>query len=240
LITTSLTTSDGPMDSDIAEPATPNGAGVVVIQEAFGVNDHIRDVASRLADAGYLAIAPHLFHRTGDPTPDYADIPSALPHMGALTGEGLTDDLHAAIGELALRGIPGSRVGIVGFCMGGSVALFAAATQPIGASVGFYGGGIASGRMGLDPLVDLAPKVSAPFLGQYGDDDTGIPVEQVEDLRSALESARVPTQIIRYPNAGHAFHCDARPAAYREQAATDAWARTLDWFGRYLGVGAAA
>jgi carboxymethylenebutenolidase len=236
MITTSLATPDGPMTADIAVPADPNGAGVVVVQEAFGVNGHIRDVARRLSESGYLAIAPHLFHRSGDPTPDYADIASALPHMAALTAVGLADDLRAAVAELTARGVPPARVGIVGFCMGGSVALFGAVTLPIGASVGFYGGGITTGRMGLEPLRDLAPKVQAPFLGHYGDEDAGIPVAQVEELRHALDVGSVPTQIVRYPDAGHAFHCDARPAAYREQAATAAWGRTLEWFGRYLGA----
>jgi carboxymethylenebutenolidase len=124
--------------------------------------------------------------------------------------------------------------------MGGSVALFAATSVPIGASVGFYGGGIAAGRMGLEPLRDLAREVAAPFLGQYGDEDPGIPVDQVEELRAALASSSAPTGIIRYPRAGHAFHCDARPTLYRADAAQAAWDATLEWLDRYLAAAPAA
>lgn len=229
-----LHTPDGDMAADLAEPTTPNGAGVVVIQEAFGVTGYVRSVADRLAAAGYLAIAPHVFHRSGDPIIDYADFSAAAPHMSALTADGIAQDLDAAISALAERGVPPRGIGVIGFCMGGSVALSAATRSSIGAAVGFYGGGITQGRMGLPPLVEVAPAVVAPWLGQYGDDDPSIPVEQVESLRSALSRASVPTEIVRYPGAGHAFHCDERPAAYRPEAAAQAWQRALDWFARYL------
>lgn len=229
-----LTTTDGPMDVYVAEPASARGAGVVVIQEAFGVNHYVQSIADRLAVEGYVAVAPHLFHRTGDPLVDYGDISSALPHMGALTADGLAEDLDATVARFADYGIAGPRIGIVGFCMGGSVSLFAATHCALGAGVGFYGGGIAQGRMGLPALRELAPSVRAPWLGQYGDADLGIPVEQVEQLRAALATASVPTEIVRYPEAGHAFHCDERPGAYHEASARAAWTRTLEWFERYL------
>jgi len=218
----------------VAEPALARGAGVIVIQEAFGVNRHIESVAERLAAEGYVALAPHLFHRTGDPVLDYADIPSALPHMGAMTAEGIAADIDATIAALGDYGLSGPKIGLIGFCMGGSVSLFAASVCRIGASVGFYGGGILEGRMGMPSLLELAPGVSVPWLGQYGDEDKGIPVEQVEQLRATLAQNSVPTQIIRYPGAGHGFHCDERPAAYYEPAARAAWARALEWFDRYL------
>jgi len=225
------------MDVYVAEPATPRGAGVVVIQEAFGVNHHIASVADRLAAEGYVALAPHLFHRTGDPLVDYGDIPSALPHMAALTAAGLAEDLDVTVALFADYGLAAPQVGIVGFCMGGSVSLFAATHCALGAGVGFYGGGVTQGRMGLPPLLELAPSVKVPWLGQYGDTDPSIPVEQVEQLRAALATAPVPTEIVRYPEAGHAFHCDERPQAYHEPSARAAWARTLEWFDRYLTAG---
>ncbi len=234
MATRTLETSDGPMGVYVAEPANPRGAGVVVIQEAFGVNHHIQSVADRLAAEGYLALAPHLFHRTGDPLVAYGDIGAAMQHIGALTAAGLAEDLDLTVGLYDEYAIAAPQIGVVGFCMGGSVSLFAATHCALGAGVGFYGGGVVQGRMGLPPLLELAPKVKVPWLGQYGDNDQSIPVEQVEQLRAALRSAPVPTEIIRYPGAGHAFHCDERPESYHEPSATAAWARTLEWFERYL------
>jgi len=218
----------------VSEPAAPRGAAVIVVQEAFGVNHHIRSVADRLAAEGYVALAPHLFHRSDDPQVEYGDIGAAMEHIGALTASGLAEDLDLTVGLAEQLGIGRPQVGVVGFCMGGSVSLFAATHCAVGASVGFYGGGLTQGRMGLPPLLELAPKVRVPFLGQYGDTDQSIPVEQVELLRAALREAPVPTEIIRYPDAGHAFHCDERPQGYHEPSARAAWARTLEWFARYL------
>ncbi len=215
---------------------SPNGepAGVVVvIQEAFGVNDHIEDVARRFADAGLRAVAPHLFHRTGDPRLGYERFADAMPHMQALTADGLTADLDATVKHLEDDGVPDSRIGFVGFCMGGTLALVAAATRPIGAAVTFYGGGILEGRFGGPPLVELAPRLRAPWLGLYGDADQSIPIDQVEALGLAAADAAPPTEIFRYPGAGHGFNCDARPS-YDEAAARDAWARCVAWLREHL------
>jgi carboxymethylenebutenolidase len=216
-----------------AKPAGSARGGVIVAQEAFGVNDHIQDVCRRLATEGYRAVAPHLFHQTGDPVLDYTNLEKVMPHMQALNEQGLLADLGASLGYLSSVGLEGARVGVVGFCMGGTVSFLLAAHRPIGAAVTFYGGGIAEGRFGIPPLVELAPQLEAPWLGLFGDVDQGIPVEQVESLRQATASARVPTEVVRYPEAEHGFHCDARPS-YHEQSAKDAWRRTLDWFARYL------
>src|ERR1019366_8504534 len=170
-----------------AEPEGPARAAVVVIQEAFGVNEHIEDVTRRFAAAGYRAVAPHLFHRTGEP--------------------GLRSDLEASFGPLATAGFGPSRVGVVGFCMGGTVSFLAAARHGLGAGVTFYGGGVAEGRFGMPSLVEMAPRLRTPWLGLYGDLDPSIPVEQVESLREAAAKAPVPTEIVRYPEAGHGFHC---------------------------------
>lgn len=222
------------MDVYVAEPAQPRGAGVIVIQEAFGINHHIRSIAERLAAEGYVALAPALFHRTGAPILDYGDFDAVRPHMGALRAAGIGADLDATIAALADDGLSGAQIGVIGFCMGGSVSFFAATRCPIGASVGFYGGGIAEGRMGMASLLDLAPSLRAPWLGQYGDEDQGIPVEQVEMLREKLAGLSVATEIVRYPGAGHGFHCDERPAAYHEASAHAAWTRALEWFERFL------
>jgi carboxymethylenebutenolidase len=235
--TVNLATSDGDMALYDAEPdGAPRGA-VVVLQEAFGVNDHIEDVTRRFAQAGYRAVAPHLFHRSGDPALDYGNFEKIMPHMQALSEAGLLEDLDVTLAYLADGGFAPSAVGVVGFCMGGSVTFLAAVRRALGAAVTFYGGGVAEGRFGMPPLVEMAPEVKTPWLGHFGDEDQGIPVDQVEALRAAAATAPVPTEIVRYAGAGHGFHCDARPDSYHDESAHDAWKRTLDWFGRHLATG---
>lgn len=229
-----IETPQGAMPAAIAEPAGEPKGGVVVIQEAFGLTDHIRNVARRLADAGWLAIAPALFHRKGSPVFDYEEgFQKLMPVFRTLHVAGIDNDVAAAIGWLGDRGIAEERTGIVGFCMGGTVALHAATAFPLGAAVSFYGGGVATGRFGLPPLIELAPGLRAPWLGLYGDRDTGIPVEDVEDLRAAASTASVPTEVVRYPDAEHGFNCDDR-SSYHAASAADAWSRTLAWFDRFL------
>jgi carboxymethylenebutenolidase len=217
---------------EASEAGVAKGA-VVVVQEAFGVNDHIKDVTQRFAAEGYHAVAPHLFHRSGDPVISYDDFQAAMEHLGQLTPEGIDEDLGIAYAHLAEHGFTDARTAVVGFCMGGTVALIAGAQRALGAAVSFYGGGIAEGRFGAPALKDLAPELKTPWLGCYGDEDQGIPVEQVEQLREAAARSPVDTEVVRYPDAGHGFHCDAR-AAYHEPSARDAWSRTLAWLDTHL------
>jgi carboxymethylenebutenolidase len=232
--TITLTTPDGPMTAYEAIPEGPPKGGVVVVQEAFGVTTHIEDVARRFADAGWRAIAPAFFHRQGSPVLSYDDIASVMPIMGGLTGDGLAMDLRAAFEHLRGAGLPTERVAVVGFCMGGTVTFYAATLEPVGAAVTFYGGGVAEGRWGLPSLIDQAPTLQAPWLGLFGDRDASIPVDHVEQLRSATDEARPDTAIVRYPEAQHGFHCDDRPAVFDAEAAKDAWDRTLDWLGTHI------
>jgi carboxymethylenebutenolidase len=217
----------------VHEPDGPPKGGIVVVQEAFGVNDHIEDVARRFAAEGWLTVAPHLFHRTGDPRFGYDDFSVVMPHMQALTAEGVLADIDAALDHLAARGIPPERIGVVGFCMGGTVTLVTAARRPVGAAVTFYGGGVTEGRFGFPPLVEEATRLRAPWLGLYGDLDEGIPIDGVERLRQTAASSGQTTEIVRYPEAGHGFHCDQRPS-FEAKSAEDAWARTLAWFNEHL------
>ena len=217
----------------VREPDGPPKGGIVVIQEAFGVNDHIEDVTRRFATEGWLAVAPHLFHRTGDPALGYGDLSVVMPHMQALTAEGVLIDVDAALDDLARAGIPLARTGVVGFCMGGTVTLVAAVRRDVGAAVTFYGGGVTEGRFGFAPLVEEATRLRAPWLGLYGDLDQGIPVAGVEQLRRAAAASGQETEIVRYAEAGHGFHCDQRDS-YEPKSAQDAWARTLAWFDDHL------
>jgi carboxymethylenebutenolidase len=217
-----------------ATGASESKRAVIVVQEAFGVNDHIRDVADRLSDEGYFAVAPQLFHRDGSPEVPYDDFKQAMPLMGNLTKDGITNDLNATTNFLATLGFGPTNIAVVGFCMGGTVAFYAATLGTVGAAASFYGGGLATGRFGFPPLVELAPELKSPWLGLYGDLDQSIPAEQVEELRAITDALTVTTEIVRYPDAEHGFHCDARPDAYNEAAALNAYERTLDFFAQHL------
>jgi len=233
-VTATAVTPDGPMDLFTAgDPGTARAA-VVVIQEAFGVTSHIERCTTRIAEAGYYAVAPALFHRLGGPVFAYDNFEPVAPAMQSLTAEGIRADLAATTSHLEWLGFTPASTGIVGFCMGGSVALAGATSGSFGASVSFYGGGVLEGRFGFPPLVELAPQLACAWLGCYGDLDKGIPVEQVEALRAAAASSAQRTELVRYPDAEHGFNCDDRPAVYNPAAASDAWARMLAFFAEHL------
>jgi carboxymethylenebutenolidase len=237
----SIDTADGPMRVYEAAPDTAPTAAVIVIQEAFGVNPHIEDVTRRFADAGYHAVAPDMFHRTGGGVVDYSDFGAIIPHfVGIGDDNAILADVDAALDYLRGIGFADRRIGIVGFCFGGRVTFLTAVNRSLGAAVGFYGGGIVTARFPQFPaLVGDITRIDTPWLGLFGDLDQSIPVEDVELLREALANAPVPSEVVRYADAEHGFHCDARDArdAYNAAAAKDAWDRTLDWFARHLSSG---
>lgn len=240
-----VATPDGNMAVDVAHPDGGSTRAVIVLQEAFGVTGHIQDVARRLAAEGFRAVAPHIYHRTGDPIIEYGDVAAILPHRQALSHDGLLADLDATVDLLAEDGYAPPSIGVIGFCLGGTIAFLTAAARPLGAAVTFYGGGITSDpqhqspvpRLDVPDLVDVAPDLQTPWLGLYGDTDFLVPVDHVELLRDAVTSAPVDTDLVRYADAGHGFHCDVRDS-YHEASARDAWARTLEWLDRHLATGA--
>jgi carboxymethylenebutenolidase len=231
-----LTTPDGPMR---LYEATPEGdaerGAVVVIQEAFGVNPHIEDVTRRFAAVGYHAVAPDMFHRTGGGTISYDDFGSVMEHFAGIGDDNaILADVDATLHYLRSIGFTDDQIAIVGFCFGGRVTFLVASQRALGAAAGFYGGGLVTARFPQFPaLVDRAAAMQTPWLGLFGDLDGSIPVEDVEQLRDALTAASVDTEIVRYADADHGFHCDARPA-YNAEAAADAWSRTLAWFTGHL------
>lgn len=229
-----IDTPDGPMGAAVAEPDGTRKGAVVVIQEAFGLTPHIVDVTRRIAEAGYLAVAPALFHRQGSPVFAYDDFASLGPVFQTLQGADMLADVDATLGWLADRGFAENQVGMVGFCMGGTVTLLAATRHELGAAVTFYGGGVGEGRFGFPALVEVAPKLRSPWLGLYGDLDSGIPVDEVEQLREAARRSIEFVDLVRYADADHGFNCDDR-SSFHEASATDAWARTLHWFDRFVG-----
>ncbi len=230
----SVDTNDGPMSLFMAEPVgTPRGA-IIVIQEAFGVTPHIQGVCDWLAEAGWLAVAPALFHRADIEVFDYADLEGALPVMMTLTSEDIQLDLDATVSYLSLFGYGPDRLGMVGFCMGGSVTLHSAATRDLGAAVTFYGGGLTQGRFGFPTGLELGEQIRVPWLGLYGDLDQSIPIDDVETLRGLAASRPVPTDVVRYEQGQHGFNCEDRPSVYDADIAADARRRTLAWFDTHL------
>jgi len=229
-----LGTADGPMRLYSVVPEGGAAKAVIVIQEAFGVNDHIEDVTRRVADAGYHAVAPALFHRAGGGTAPYGEFDKVLPLYEGLTDDGILVDVRATVDHLHAAGCADESIGIVGFCMGGRVTFLVSLELALGAAAGFYGGGIVTGRFRqFPPLIDRAEELKTPWLGLFGDLDESIPVEDVEVIRERLAALDVPTEVLRYATAEHGFHCDARPS-YHAEAATDAWARALAWFREHL------
>jgi carboxymethylenebutenolidase len=232
--TLELETPDGPMPVYEARPDGDAKGAVIVIQEAFGVNDHIEDVTRRFAEAGYHAVAPYIFHRAGGGTAPYDDFSKVIPLYDKLDDAGIVKDLEGTLEHLHQAGTSDQKIGIVGFCFGGRVTFLAALRRRLGAAVGFYGGGIVTQRFPQFPaLVSEAAGLQTPWLGLFGEQDDSIPVDDVEQLRKALREASVDTDIVLYPDAGHAFHNDQRES-YREPQAKDAWARTLEWLDRHL------
>ncbi|MFG1609780.1 dienelactone hydrolase family protein [Actinoplanes sp. NPDC049265] len=229
----SLSTKDGPMRAYVAHPPVRADRAVLVLQEAFGVNDHIQDVTRRWAAHGYLGLAPDLFHRTGVETLGYEQHDEAMPLIGAIGVDPIVTDVTAALEYLAgTEGIPAARTAVNGFCFGGRAAFTAATAIPgLAATVVFYGPGIAAGP---HAVVDRAPSIDAPILLHVGADDPTIPGDQVKAIDTALTRARVDLESHVYAGAGHAFACDARPHLYRPQPARTAWQRTYEFLERHL------
>ena len=196
--------------------------GLVVIQEWWGLVPHIKDVAQRFAGQGFIALAPDLYHGRAASEPDEArKLAMELEEPRAVA------EIQAAMRYLqGLQAVSGPKIGVVGWCMGGHLALSTAAeSQDLGAAVAFYG---------RPRDVNMAAQIEAPVLGLYGEHDHGIPVDLVRQFDRALEQHGVLHEIHIYPGAGHAFFNDTRPQIYDAEAAQDAWRRTLQWFRRYL------
>jgi carboxymethylenebutenolidase len=226
-----VTLSVGDGTSMRAYVARPTGqvprAGMLVFQEAFGVNAHIRDVTERFAREGYLCISPELFHRTGSGFEGaYDDFAAVMPHFQGLTDAGLEADVRAAYAWLQDGG--GSKsfpAGAVGYCMGGRVAFLASTILPLASGISYYGGGIAPSAY-FPSLLDRAKDLHAPMLFFWGGLDQHITPEHTQQVASALREAKKPFINVEISTADHGFFCDARPQ-YNPAASAEAWALTL-------------
>ena len=231
---TKIRVEDGEIPAYQAMPAEGGPFPVVlVVQEIFGVHEHIKDICRRLAKEGYMAIALELFARQGDVSG--LSINEILPIVAKVADQQVMSDLDAAVAHAAASGnADTNRLAITGFCWGGRIAwLYAAHNPGLKAAVAWYGRlvGQQSEATPRHP-VDIASELKAPVLGLYGAADQGIPVETVEQMRSACEAAGKTCEIIIYPDAPHAFHADYRPS-YRPEPAKDGWSRMLAWFRKH-------
>jgi carboxymethylenebutenolidase len=204
-------------------PANGGGPGVVVLQEWWGLVDHIKDVCDRFVSQGYVALAPDLYHGETTKSPDEAG-----KLMMALDIDRAEKDLRGAIHYLLNHPATTSKkVGVVGFCMGGALALYAASkNDEVGACVVFYG---------IHPNVkpDLA-NLKAPVLGIYAEHDRSTPPAAVKALEQELNALGKPVEMHIYPDTDHAFFNDTRPVVYNRDAAGDAWRRTIEFFAKHL------
>jgi carboxymethylenebutenolidase len=228
--------ADGEIPGYRAMPASGGPFPIVlVVQEIFGVHEHIRDVCRRFAKEGWCAVAPELYARQGDVSKytDYqeifANVVSKVPDAQVLA------DLDAAAAWAAKSGSgDAGRLAVTGFCWGGRITwLYAAHNPKLKAGVAWYGRLVGQGTE-LQPKypIDIAASLKAPVLGLYGGKDQGIPLADVEKMREALAAAKQPSEIVVYPEAGHGFNADYRPS-YSAADAKDGWARCLAWFRKH-------
>lgn len=235
----SIPTTDGQIPAYRAMPATGNLFPVVlVVQEIFGVHEYIRDICRRFAKLGNLAVAPELFARQGDVSKmsDINDILSKI--VSKVPDAQVMSDLDATV-AWADRSSKGNitKLGITGFCWGGRIVwLYAAHNPQLKAGVAWYGRLVGRANE-LQPKhpIDVAASLRVPVLGLYGGDDSGIPLDTVEQMRKALKAAGSWSEIIVYPNTPHGFHADYRPS-YRKQQAEDGWKRLQGWFKKHGAV----
>jgi len=223
--------ADGQLPAYRAHPATGGPfPTVLVVQEIFGVHEHIKDICRRFAKAGYLAIAPELFARQADMT-TVTTLDDARAVAGKVADTQVMSDLDATTVWARSNKGDTAKLGITGFCYGGRVTwLYAAHSPQLKAGVAWYGvlAGATNPNRPKHPI-DIVGGLRAPVLGLYGSADTGIPNADVEKMREALKSAGKPGELVLYEGAPHGFYADYRPS-YRPEPAQDGWKRCLAWF----------
>ncbi len=228
-----IPTSDGQMPAYRAMPASgSNFPTILVVQEIFGVHEHIKDICRRLAKLGYFAVAPELYARQGDVSgmSNIQDIISKV--VSKVPDSQVMSDLDAAAAWAKTTGKANTaKLGVTGFCWGGRIVwLYSAHNPDLKAGVAWYGRLVGQPDE-LHPKnpIDLVGQLKAPILGLYGGADTGIPVESVDQMKKALKEANKPCELVLYPDTPHGFYADYRPT-YRKEAADDGWKRLQAWF----------
>jgi carboxymethylenebutenolidase len=221
--------ADGDMPAFLARPTGPGKyPAVIVVMEAFGLNNHIKDVASRIAAEGYVALAPDMYYREPNAVVGYDQLPEAIRLMTSLRDDTIVADMAATVTYLQSQDfVRSDRIGVTGFCMGGRISfLTACKISGIKAAAPFYGGGIGG-------LLEQAPKITCPLLLFFGDQDPFIPNEEVTTIKSTLAKLNKTAEVVVYPGAPHGFFCNERDS-YRPDAAKDAWERLKAFFKKHL------
>jgi carboxymethylenebutenolidase len=232
--TIQLNSPDGKMDAFQARPKEAGSyPGIVVLMEAFGLNDHIKKVTERIAQEGYVAIAPDLYHRESERIVPYQDLQKAIGIMNRLEDPKVMDDVGATISHLkSQNNVKSGSIGVTGFCMGGRFTYLSAAhhSRDVKAAVAFYGGGI---PMGKPSPLSRTGEIACPIYLFFGGKDPLIPQEHVTEINKTLTANHVNFEMKVYPEATHGFFCDDR-ASYNEAAAQDAWDLTKAFFAGHL------
>ena len=232
--TLQLNTPDGKMDAYEAKPKEGGTyPGIVVLMEAFGLNDHIKKVTERIAQEGYVAIAPDLYHRESERVVPYSDLQKAVGIMNRLQDQKVMDDVGAAIAHLKSQGnVKAGALGVTGFCMGGRFTYLSAAhhNKDVKAAVAFYGGGI---PMGNPSPLSRTGEIKSPIYLFFGGKDPLIPQEHVDKIHAELTNKKINFQLKLYPEATHGFFCDERPS-YHPESAKDAWEKFRSFFAQHL------
>ncbi len=234
-ITVQLPQNDVQISAYLAKPSDPGSyPGVVVLQEIFGVNDHIREVTERIAKEGYVAIAPALFQRNA---PGFEsgytnqDIEIGRTYAMQTNASELLSDIQLSINHLkTLQEVKKDGFGCIGFCFGGHVAYLAAILPDIKATASFYGAGIATRTIGSGaPTITHTAEIKGTLYAFFGIEDGSIPSNQVDQIDAELEKYKIPHHVFRYDGAEHGFFCDRR-ASYNPKAAADAWEQVKQLF----------
>ena len=209
---------------------------VIVIQEVWGVNSHIQYVTDRLPAAGYVGLAPSMFHREGRMVMGmHEEMETAFARMGACTDANIVADVKAAVAWLQQQPyVDANRIGIVGFCFGGRVSFLSACNVPeLKAASVFYGGRML-GALGDGPApVEQVANINCPVLGLFGEEDQNPTPADVDTVEAALKAAGKTYSFHMYPGCGHGFHCNAR-GSYKPESARDAWGKTMAWFDEHI------
>ncbi|RTZ44470.1 dienelactone hydrolase family protein [Candidimonas sp. SYP-B2681] len=234
-----MPTFDGTIPAYFAAPADKaRPALILVIQEIFGLHEHIRDVCRRFARQGYMAVAVDLYHRQGDAA-QYSDMSMLINDIvSKVPDEQVLADLDASVKWAETQGADSARIGVTGFCWGGRLTwMYAAHNADCKAGVAWYGKlAVGHGPLQRRNPIDIANELKAPVLGLYGGQDASIPLTDVRRMQDALKTgsaAARASEVVVYPESGHAFYADYRPS-YNAGDAQDAWLKALSWFKKYL------
>lgn len=233
-----INNGDLQIDAYLAEPVSEGKFGaIIVVQEIFGVNSHIRDVTERIAKLGYIAIAPAMFQRTApglDVGYSQEDIELGIKYLQQTKQEEIFSDIKATIAYLkTLPNVKADAIGTIGFCFGGHVAYMAATLPDIKATASFYGGGIATSSFGGDaPTITHTSEIKGIIYAFFGNKDSSIPQEQNQQIEAQLKKHHINHRVFRY-DAEHGFFCDQR-ASYNPTAAADAWEHVVELFENHL------